>query len=390
MPIRPSIPRAASAFVGAVLTLTAAHVASSPLMAQSGSAPGHPDYERMTGSELYREACANCHGIDGTGADPSFLAFEEEVPDFTECTFASREPDADWVAVAHDGGPARGFSRMMPAFGGVLNPEQLQRVMDYVRTLCGDDAWPRGELNLPRALFTEKAYPEDEAVWEMGTPLESGAGSVMNTLVWEQRFGARSQIEVLVPFGVRQRGGTEADSDEWIGGMGDLTLGVKHALFHSRERGSILSLGAEVKLPTGKEDDGFGNGYAVWEAFASWGQILPAESFLQFQGVFEAPANSDAPNEAVLRGGLGRTFTHGAWGRAWSPMVEVQAKRELADGEEWGWDLIPQLQVTLNTRQHVQANIGVLFPLTDADIRRTGLYLYVLWDWFDGGFFEGW
>jgi hypothetical protein len=33
-----------------------------------------------------------------------------------------------------------------------------------VRTFCASDAWPRGELNLPRALVTEKAFPEDEAV----------------------------------------------------------------------------------------------------------------------------------------------------------------------------------------------------------------------------------
>ena len=71
-------------------------------------------------------------------------------------------------------------------------------------------------------------------------------------------------------------------------------------------------------------------------------------------------------------------------------MIEVQAKRELVGGEVWSWDLVPQFQVTLNTRQHVMANIGVLLPLTDADLRNTGLYFYVLWDWFDGGLFEGW
>ena len=93
----------------------------------------------------------------------------------------------------------------------------------------------------------------------------------------------------------------------------------------------------------------------------------------------------------VLRGGLGRTFTTGGpWGRAWSPMVEVQAKRELEGGASFDWDVVPQLQVTLNQRQHVMANVGVLIPLNDGDVRRTALYFYVLWDWFDGGFFEGW
>ena len=44
--------------------------------------------------------------------------------------------------------------------------------MGYIRSLCTDDNWPRGELNLPRALLTEKAYPEDEWVVEAGADLE--------------------------------------------------------------------------------------------------------------------------------------------------------------------------------------------------------------------------
>jgi hypothetical protein len=46
--------------------------------------------------------------------------------------------------------------------------------------------------------------------------------------------------------------------------------------------------------------------------------------------------------------------------------------------------------VTLNTRQHVIGNIGVLVPMTDTESRDPRLVLYLLWDWFDGGFFDGW
>ena len=101
------------------------------------------------GRDIYAASCANCHGLDGTGLDRSLVAFEEELPDFTDCDFAAREPDADWIAVAHEGGPVRGFSEMMPAFRGALTTEQLGRVMSYIRTLCTDSDWPRGELNLP-------------------------------------------------------------------------------------------------------------------------------------------------------------------------------------------------------------------------------------------------
>ena len=33
---------------------------------------------------------------------------------------------------------------------------------------CSDPAWPRGDLNFPRAFFTEKAFPENETVWTTG------------------------------------------------------------------------------------------------------------------------------------------------------------------------------------------------------------------------------
>ena len=50
----------------------------------------------------------------------------------------------------------------------------------------------------------------------------------------------------------------------------------------------------------------------------------------------------------------------------------------------------PQMQVTLNTRQHVMLNVGVRLPLNEAESRDAELVVYVLWDWFDGGFFDGW
>ena len=185
-----------------------AWVATAAFVALPSSLVGQvpaPEYAGLDGRRLYEAACANCHGIDGSGADPTFLAFEEVVPDFTDCSFASREPDADWVGVAHEGGPARGFSVMMPSFGGLLGPEELQRVMDYVRPFCQDRNWPRGELNLPRPMLTEKAYPEDEWVYTVDAPIEGGAAALMNEIIYEKRFGARSMFEVVVPFGFQER-----------------------------------------------------------------------------------------------------------------------------------------------------------------------------------------
>ncbi len=69
-----------------------------------------------------------------------------------------------------------------------------------MRTFCRDKSWPRGELNPPRALFTEKAFPEDEAVITSAIDAE-GPGRITNKLVYEQRLGARNQFEITAPFG---------------------------------------------------------------------------------------------------------------------------------------------------------------------------------------------
>lgn len=342
-------------------------------------------YGLAEGALLYRDSCAACHGIRGRGAPASQLGFATPIPDFSDCDFAAREPDADWIAVAHQGGPTRGFSTDMPAFGKVLTVAQIQQIMDHVRTLCTDKNWPRGELNLPRPLVTEKAYPEDETVLSTDILLE-GPGLVMNKLIYEHRIGARSQLELVLPFGFGEDLG-----GGWRGGqLGDMALGFKHALYHNVNSGSIFSVTGEVILPTGDMATGFGKGTTVLEPFVTYGQILPANGFFQFQGGVELPMIADkAENEAFWRGALGTTFTQGQWGRAWSPMVEVLGSSELERGAQVHWDLVPQLQVTLNTRQHIMLNVGLRVPLDDPD-RETRLMVYLLWDWFDGGLLEGW
>ena len=368
---------------------------ASPLSAQLQPVSAGADLADATGEAIYAQSCANCHGLDGTGLAPSLVAFEEELPDFSDCDFAAREPDADWIAVAHEGGPVRGFSEMMPAFRGALTEEQLGRVMGYIRTLCTDPNWPRGELNLPRALLTEKAYPEDEWVVEVGVDLERG-GAVEAAYVYEQRFGPRSQVEVVIPYGWRSGGGGdehEAESDGGVThGLGDVVLAVKHALYHDLGKGAIVSLMAEAILPTGDEAAGFGAPGGEVEAFLAFGQILPADAFLQAQGGAAVPFREGAATEAFGRILLGRTWTEGKWGRVWSPMLEVRAKRDLESGAPTRVDLVPQIQVALNTRQHVLANVGVVIPADREAGQRPPLRLvaYLLLDWFDGGFFEGW
>jgi hypothetical protein len=273
----------------------------------------------------------------------------------------------------------------MPAFGDAMTDAELQRVLNYVRGFCTNRAWPRGELNLPRPLVTEKAFPENEAVLTT-TVNTTGTGHVGNEFLYEHRLGSRTQYELVVPLLVQEGAG-----GGWDRGLGDVAVAVKHVLMHSLDRGFILSAAGEIILPTGKESTGLGSGVTVFEPFIAFGQLLPADSFLQFQAGLELPFDTaKAGREVFWRAVAGKSVSQGRFGRSWSPMVELIAARDLEEGATTHWDLVPQMQVTLNKRQHLMINAGVRVPLNDRTGRTTQLITYFLWDWFDGGLRDGW
>jgi len=341
--------------------------------------------ETIEGPRLFDADCAACHASDGRGKSTAEVGFDLPLPNFTDCRFATAEPDSDWSAIIHRGGPQRGFDRIMPAFEKALSDEEIDALIDHLRKFCTNPRWPRGDLNIPRALFTEKAFPEDEAVVTT-TIVTDGPDSLETDFSWEQRIGMLSQIEVSLPLERADLG----DPTGWKTGAGDLAVAFKHVLHHDLERGSILSVGAEVALPTGDETNGFGAGTTVLEAQVMYDKLLPHDSFLEVQGLARFP-HSGLENEAELRLALGKTWTRdGGFGRAWTPMLEVLGNRELVGGAETEWDLVPQFQVTLSARQHIMAAAGWRIPVTRRDSRVNEFVFYLLWDWYDGRLLEGW
>lgn len=361
--------------------------APAPLAAQTSPPPsGHSAAPAVlrTGEAVYRAACLTCHGPDGRGSPRSVVGFDVPLPDFSNCAFSTAEPDPDWQAVVHEGGPIRGLDRHMPAFGDALSQAEIALAVSHLRTFCKEPAWPRGDLNLPRAFFTEKAFPENESVWA-ATLTRGGDGAVGNELIYERRLGARNQIEVNAPIVFQQDAGVE-----WHRGLGDVAFAFKRTVYASMRTGSIGAAGVEVVLPTGKEELGLGNGFTIFEPFAMWGQILPRNSFLQLHGGVEVPSDSTkGVREAYLRTAVGTTFAQNrGFGRAWSPQVEVLWARPQDGLAEW--DVVPQMQITLSKLQHVMVAGGLRLPVTQRAERHKQLLLYLVWDWFDGGLFEFW
>jgi mono/diheme cytochrome c family protein len=346
-----------------------------------------------SGEQIYKSACISCHGPEGKGVEHAIRGFEEPntFPDLTRCDQTTSELNNDYRAVITNGGPYRGFSQIMPSFKEALTARQINMVIDYVRGFCRNKHWPPGELNLPLALNTEKAYPEDEVVLSTGGNA-TGQGAETSHVIYEQRFGLKNQLEVDVPLAFAQQNGN------WYGGAGDTSIGIKHVMFakltsgEGLGSGTIFSLQGNVVAPTGNSKRGLGAGTTSFETFAEAGQLFRSNTFLQFQGGAILPADSNkAPQSTFWYTSIGQMIGQGhGLGRLWSPQFEILGSRDLVDRAKTEWDVAPQMQVTLSRRQHIRASGGVRIPVNDTTGRPVQVMFYILWDWQEGSFLKGW
>ena len=207
-------------------------IARAAMSAQTSGNPsgGASRLTLETGKQIYQAGCISCHGADGKGQSQELAGFERPstFPDFSDCPTATPEPDVQWRAIITNGGPARAFSQIMPAFKDLLTETQIDKVVDHLREFCTEDAWPRGDLNLPRPLVTEKAFPENETVVAASINAH-GTPGVSSTVVYERRIGATAMIEAIVPYDFTNNG------SDWGSAFGDLALGYKQKLFAQSE-----------------------------------------------------------------------------------------------------------------------------------------------------------
>jgi hypothetical protein len=193
-------------------------------------------------------------------------------------------------------------------------------------------------------------------------------------------------VEIAIPYTFTHETG------DWGASFGDLALGYKQALIHSVKKGSIFSVGGEIIAPTGNTILGTGGESTVFEAFAAFGQRLPADGFLQVHTGVELPAHpDDLPRAYYLRTAIGKTFsTAGGLGRRWSPMVEFIGDRDLVSGAITNWDVVPEIQIPMSKRMHILGSIGFRIPANNTANRQKQVMFYVLWDWVDGPLTQGW
>src|SRR6266540_3554190 len=136
----------------------------------------------------------------------------------------------------------------MPSFKEQLTSEQIDKVIEHIRSLCTDTAWPRGDMNLPRPLYTDKAFPENETVIS-NTVSANKEGFFGSNIIYERRYGARNNLEFTVPFNFSQNAATNT----WFGGVGDIAIQYKRVAYYNQRSGTLLSGATEVALPTGNK-----------------------------------------------------------------------------------------------------------------------------------------
>lgn len=148
-----------SLFWRAATALVACLIVSAPSLADVYVSP-----EEMDAQTVYRFSCAACHGVDGGGLSPDnplYQSFDSPPADFTDALFNSREPAADWAIVIKHGGARIGLSEEMPPFAESFSDEQIEALVDYMKTSLVDASrYPPGDLNFVRAIDTIKAFPK--------------------------------------------------------------------------------------------------------------------------------------------------------------------------------------------------------------------------------------
>jgi len=88
------------------------------------------------GQRIYRQNCAPCHGELGRGDGAGAQSLPVRPADHTNSVVMKSRSDAFLRDVITKGGGAMGLSMFMPAWKGLLKEEQVQDLVDYIRTLA--------------------------------------------------------------------------------------------------------------------------------------------------------------------------------------------------------------------------------------------------------------
>jgi len=88
------------------------------------------DLPKFQGGDLnkyWTDACARCHGANGSGRDNSGKPLPDNGFDFTDSRKANKKKDSDWIKVTLDG------KDKMPAFKDKMSQTDVENMIPIMR-----------------------------------------------------------------------------------------------------------------------------------------------------------------------------------------------------------------------------------------------------------------
>ena len=187
-------------------------------------------------------------------------------------------------------------------------------------------SWPRGDRTCRGRCSLRRHFPRTRP----SGPLARPRRGVSNELVYEHRLGRSADVpRIKVPIDVAQ----QEQVGRGAAGPGDIEIAMKRAFYANQARGQIFAAGWRRDAPhRGRGPWLLGNGFAVDQAFAMWGQIVLTNGFLHVQTGFGMPSDqTPGDNEGFVRTAFGYTMPSDTWvGRAGSPMGRRDRRRKPA------------------------------------------------------------
>jgi mono/diheme cytochrome c family protein len=102
--------------------------------------------QNLDGAALYARHCAACHGESGAGDGWNAANLPVTPTAHSDPALMSVRPDDTLYDAIAAGGYVLDKSARMPAFGRMLEPEQIRALVEHIRGLCGcaQPVWARG------------------------------------------------------------------------------------------------------------------------------------------------------------------------------------------------------------------------------------------------------
>jgi len=127
--MKPNIRQLVSTFFPAGLLLASAFVAAG----NAAAADGQYGQRAVRNYDTY---CVQCHGINRNGRGINSRDMSVQPRDHSDAKGMGDIPDEEIFRVIKEGGLAVNKSVLMPAWGNVMNDDEIKELVAYLRHVC--------------------------------------------------------------------------------------------------------------------------------------------------------------------------------------------------------------------------------------------------------------